>query len=104
MAAARLEEVVLALVSIPLIVLAGAFFLFGQHIAAFLFAALIALVILATYYARRPRITHRPARVLRAVFYTSFTYPGDKRAPRLSLRLSVIVVVSILLGLFARRW
>jgi len=102
MAAARLEEVVLALVSIPLIVLAGAFFLFGQHIAAFLFAALIALVILATYYARRPRITHRLARVLRAVFYTSFTYPGDRRPPRLSLRLSVIVVVSILLGLFAR--
>lgn len=100
MAGARAEENLLPFVTFPLLVLPCALFLFFRaFFGAALFAALIVMIFLAMYYARRPRITHRPARFLRAVFFTSFTYPGDRRQPRLSLRLSVIVVVSVLMGL-----
>ncbi len=99
MAALRSEEIVLALVSLPLLLFAGALFRFGKYVAALLLVALVALTILATHYARRPHVTHRLARILRAIFYVSFTYPGDKRAPRLSLRMPVIVITAILLGL-----
>lgn len=103
MAANQQEELLLVFVSILLILLAGLFIGFGKFVAALLPATLAMLMFLASYYARRPRVTHRLARVLRAVFYKSFTYPGDTRPPRLSLRLSVIVIISILLGLFCHR-
>lgn len=104
MAAIQTEEIALALFSVPLILFAGALFWFGKIVAALLLVALIAPTVLATYYARRPHVRHRLARMLRAAFYTSFTYPGDKRPPRLGLRLSVIVVLAILAGLFGSLW
>jgi len=102
MAAMQTEDDVLAFVAFPLFACAGLLFASGKYVAAGLFVALIALLFVASYFARRPRIQHRVARLLRGALYKSFTYPGDRRRPRLSLRLSVIVVVSILLGLFAR--
>lgn len=92
--------------TLPLLVLTGVFLLMKEYLFAALFATWMGLVFLATYYVWRLHITHRLARMLRAVFYVSFTYPGDQRPPRLSLRLSVIVGVSILLGLLrdARGW
>ena len=103
MAALRMEENLLAFFSIPLILLAGLLCWAGQFVAALLPVTVVVMMILATYYARRPCITHRLARILRTVFYKSFTYPGDQRPPRLSLRLSVIIIISILMGLFGSR-
>jgi hypothetical protein len=106
LAALRQEETLLAFFTFPLLVLTGGLLLFGEFLLATLLATLIVLVFLATHYARRPRITHRLARVLRAIFYKSFTYPGDRRAPRLSLRMSVIVIAVFLLALlrFGKGW
>jgi hypothetical protein len=95
----RGEEDALALITIPLLVVAGLLVVARQFFTAAAFATLVVLIFLATFYARRPHIAHRLARILRAVFYVSFTYPGDKHPPRLSLRLSVIVVAVLLLGL-----
>ncbi len=103
LAARRTEEDLFVFVSFPLFLLAAALFVFGKYIAASLVAAWLALFFLATRYARRPRINHRLARMLRATFYQSFTYPGDRRAPRLNLRLCWIVAISILMGLLLHR-
>ncbi len=95
----RGEEILLAFASLPLLGLAGLLLWFGSFGLAAFPVALVAMAYLATHYAKRPRITHRLARVLRAVFYVSFTYPGDRRPPRLSLRMSVIVAVVLFLAL-----
>ena len=99
LAALRQEEIILAMASLPMLALAGLLLWFGSFVLAALPVAWIAAAYLATHYAKRPRIVHRLARVLRAVFYVSFTYPGDRRPPRLSLRLSVIVAAVLFLAL-----
>ena len=99
LAALRGEETLLAIVSLPMLALAGLLLWFGSFVLAALLVALVSMAYLATHYAKRPRIVHRLARVLRAVFYVSFTYPGDRRPPRLSLRLSVIVAAVLFLAL-----
>ncbi len=100
LAASRIEEdAVLAFMTLALLVLAGALLWFGNYYLATGSVIWIILFFFARRYARRPHVSHRLARVLRAVFYTSFTYPGDRRPPRFRLRLSVIVFSPILLVL-----
>jgi len=99
LAALRQEDTLLAIASLPILALAGLLLWFGSFVLAALLVALVSMAYLATYYAKHPRIVHRLARVLRAVFYVSFTYPGDRRHPRLSLRMSVIVAAVLFLVL-----
>ena len=52
--------------------------------------------LMAAYYAKRPRITHRFANILCALFFVTFRDAANQRPPRRFLRLSVAFAVSIL--------
>ena len=52
--------------------------------------------LMATYYAKRPRIQHRLSRILCAIFFITFRDVSKARPPRRFLRLSVVFAISIL--------
>lgn len=56
----------------------------------------VAALMLAPYYAKRPRIRHRLARFLRKTFYLSLTPPGSTSPSSLFLRQLVVVALLVL--------
>ncbi len=64
----------------------------------FLSLVFTALSSLAIYYARRPHLSSHTARVLKQLFFYTFTYRNDRRAPRLYMRMSVIAIAAFLNG------
>jgi len=89
-------EEILIVMSVVLLLFTGMSYAMDEYGFGSILLLSILLIMLAAYYGKRPQIRHRLARVLRRVFFSSFTYPGDKRSPRLSLRMPVIITFSLL--------
>ena len=63
----------------------------------------VAALMLAPYYAKRPRIRHRLARFLRKTFYLSLIPPGSATPSSLFLR-QLVVAVLLALSIFLLFW
>lgn len=59
-------------------------------------ASLMCIILLSARYAKRPDITHRFAKVLRKVFFVTFSHPGSKYPPKRIARIPLLMAIYIL--------